>query len=466
MDQLEKAAIDGDLERFVSRKSLKRQKVMEVDIPNDEVNNHHKINGKKKSWSELKTQVRGVRRSLSNIPAKVPSFFEFKEIVIENEPLKHFYRIYFLSTPACGRETSLLYIDVPINCPRNKLETFVWKCLLESSFQAQGNFSREEQMQLERKRCVMWGITSFDYQPSVGRFVFPASGSVFYCDDDQTQSPLFPHELKHSVPKSSHLNPQMCPSNPNLVAYINNYDLWVHNIVSSSDVRLTFARKTNRDSSKEPLSAGIPSYITQEEFNRYTGFWWQPVCTPADNGTFRILYEEIDESEVELLYIPCPGEEKETEVYRFPRAGTKNAKSTLKIAQFRLSPSNQIEVLPHLQLSESLTTLYPDMEYLVRVGWTPDGRHVWAKVLDRQQSHEQLLLLPFSSFVSSESCCSSSFTNHIESTPIAQVIYEEFSDAWINVTDVLYFFTQENPNEITFLWASEENGLGIFTMLL
>ncbi|GBM27063.1 Dipeptidyl peptidase 8 [Araneus ventricosus] len=428
---------------------------MEVDASGDEVNNHRKSNGKKKTWTELKKEVRNVRRQLSSISSKIPSYFEFKEMVAENET--RFCRIYFLSTLSSGRETTLLYCDVPFDYAKSKVETYPWQPLLESSFQAQGHFSREEQMQMERKRCVIWGITAFDYQPSIGRFVFPASGSVFYCDDQQTQTPLHPHELEHFVPISSHLNPQMCPWNPDLIAYINNCDLWVHHIISCCDVRLTYARKGSTDLSEEPLSAGIPSYITQEEFNRYTGFWWQPVSIFSGGDIYHILYEEVDESQVELLYLPCFGDEKEVEVYRFPRAGTKNAKSTLKIAQFRVTSTNEIEVLPYLHLSDSITSLSPDMEYLVRAGWTPDGKHVWAKVLDRKQSHEQLLLLPFSSFVSSDPT-KEIYANHVESNPAAQVIYEEVSDVWINVTDVLYFFTQENPNEITFLWASEETG--------
>ncbi|XP_055945966.1 dipeptidyl peptidase 9-like [Argiope bruennichi] len=428
---------------------------MEVDASGDEVNNHRKSNGKKKTWTELKKEVRNVRRQLSSISSKIPSYFEFKEMVAENET--RFCRIYFLSTLASGRETTLLYCDVPFDYAKSKIETFPWQPLLESSFQAQGHFSREEQMQMERKRCVIWGITSFDYQPSIGRFVFPASGSVFYCDDQQTQTPLHPHELEHFVSINSHLNPQMCPWNPDLIAYINNCDLWVHHIISCCDVRLTYARKGSTDLSEEPLSAGIPSYITQEEFNRYTGFWWQPVSIFSGGDIYHILYEEVDESQVELLYLPCFADEKEVEIYRFPRAGTKNAKSTLKIAQFRVTATNEIEVLPYLQLSDNITSLCPDIEYLVRAGWTPDGKHVWAKVLDRKQSHEQLLLLPFSSFVSSDPT-KEIYANHIESNPVAQVIYEEVSDVWINVTDVLYFFTQEIPNEITFLWASEETG--------
>lgn len=27
----------------------------------------------------------------------------------------------------------------------------------------------------------------------------------------------------------------------------------------------------------DPKSAGMPSYVMQEEFSRYQGYWWQPV---------------------------------------------------------------------------------------------------------------------------------------------------------------------------------------------
>ncbi|KFM80749.1 Dipeptidyl peptidase 9, partial [Stegodyphus mimosarum] len=218
---------------------------MESEPISEDITNHRRSNGRKKTWLELRQEVRNVRRQLSNISAKIPNCFEFKEMFSENE--SRFYRIYFLSTVSSGRETTLLYCDVPVDCIKSKVETFQWQPLLESSFQTyhpQGRFSREEQLQWERKRLVMWGITSFDFQPSIGRFVFPACGAVFYCDDDYLQHPpLFPRELKNSVPPSARLNPQMCPWNPDLIAYINNFDLWVHNVVSSCDVRLTFARR-------------------------------------------------------------------------------------------------------------------------------------------------------------------------------------------------------------------------------
>jgi len=43
-----------------------------------------------------------------------------------------------------------------------------------------------------------------------------------------------------------------------------------------STKRLTYAHKGGRCLSDDPLAAGVPSYVMQEEFNRYHGYWWQP----------------------------------------------------------------------------------------------------------------------------------------------------------------------------------------------
>ena len=31
----------------------------------------------------------------------------------------------------------------------------------------------------------------------------------------------------------------------------------------------------------DPLSAGVPSFVVQEEFDRYTGYWWQPTTATS-----------------------------------------------------------------------------------------------------------------------------------------------------------------------------------------
>ena len=45
---------------------------------------------------------------------------------------------------------------------------------------------------------------------------------------------------------------------------------------------------------------------------------------PDGGKTLQILYEEVDESEVEIIHVPSPAlEERKTDVYRYPRAGMK-----------------------------------------------------------------------------------------------------------------------------------------------
>lgn len=86
------------------------------------------------------------------------------------------------------------------------------------------------------------------------------------------------------------------------------------------------------------------------------------------------MYEEVDESDVCLYTFPSSqGMPGEMEEYRFPRAGTPNAKSKLKLVQFVLNESLQISEVCIKDLPYSLSVVFPWLEYIVRVGWTPDS---------------------------------------------------------------------------------------------
>ena len=38
--------------------------------------------------------------------------------------------------------------------------------------------------------------------------------------------------------------------------------------------------------SEDPKSAGVPSFVVQEEFDRYTGYWWQPGKHKNETGNY------------------------------------------------------------------------------------------------------------------------------------------------------------------------------------
>ena len=124
--------------------------------------------------------------------------------------------------------------------------------------------------------------------------MFPAANSLFGCVDDgvavggggtrqqqQTaavtaNSSLFPYEIKSTCSSGgARLNSVSCPSNPDLVAYCCSGDVWVTNVVTGQEERLTFSSRCNPHAmadgggvevpppSEDPLSAGLPSYVMQ-----------------------------------------------------------------------------------------------------------------------------------------------------------------------------------------------------------
>ncbi|PSN50155.1 Dipeptidyl peptidase 8 [Blattella germanica] len=408
----------------------------------------------KRSWSELKNVVCELRRQLSGLSTMVPGSVSFRTLPDGR------IRIYFLSTPANGWETTLLYADVMNGDHHIGAHRLQWLPVIEANFQSlpsgSSRFSREEQLLWERKRLATWGITSYELHQESGKLVFPAASSLFQClDTGFTNGPLFPAELRMNS-CGAKLNPQICPSNPDLVGYVCNNDIWVSHTLTGSTLRLTFAHKGGRSLADDPLSAGIPSYVMQEEFSRYQGYWWQP---KSIDGVYRIVYEEVDESDVKIYCFPSSNANfGEIEEFRFPRAGTPNSKSNLKMVQFRLNESMQIMDVDTLELQYPLSVMFPWMEYLVRVGWTPNAEYIWVQLLDRKQQRLELVLLSVDNFTEPPPNMYNVENNLNPPTPAVQVIYTQHTDIWINVNDLLYFFPTNENNEMKFVWGSEETG--------
>lgn len=79
--------------------------------------------------------------------------------------------------------------------------------------------------------------------------------------------PLFPSEIRMST-TGAKLCPQICPWNNALIAHTCSGDLYLSHSITGSSVRLTHAKKGGRSLMDDPLTAGTPSYVMQEEFTR------------------------------------------------------------------------------------------------------------------------------------------------------------------------------------------------------
>lgn len=412
------------------------------------------------SWPELRQTVRDVRTHFSTRGLRTPSGITFRRV---NETT----RLYFVSEPHFKRDTSLLCVDLPSPHPAPP-----WAPLLEAGFQSLPNsVSKEELLMWERKKVSSWGITSYDIHLESGRILFPAGGSLYYCMDRGSGgggcSPVFPYEVQTRT-LGARLNATMCPHNPDLVAFVNSGDIWVTHLETRQEERLTFCHNAGAEGvAEDPVSAGLPSYVMQEEFSRFSGFWWRPqTACSRQESSFTLLYEELDEKNVEIVRILGFSANSldirpDVEEFRYPRADTTNANSTLKLLRFVLGPNNEIWDCETFELITPLRNIFPWAEYIVRAGWTPDGQLVWVQLLDRSQQRLELVVIPKSHFV--RSCLpnldvESNGVDLPEDQAPVQVITCEQSECWVSVHDILRFLPHNNPNQIKFLWASEESG--------
>ncbi|CAK8694929.1 dipeptidyl peptidase 9-like [Clavelina lepadiformis] len=462
--------------------------LMDVKDTNSAANNTSTsitLNNQRSSWQDLRRSVRTSRKLHAQFANKIPHNFTFVprsngegESISGNES-----RVLFLGVLQGQRENTLLYIDVPtMHSPEFLDKPVEWKSAL-TYFQASSHsekYSKEEELLRERKRLSVHGITSYQVSTDNSRVLFPAAGSLFVVDLDQIGrfDGVEPTEILSQC-KGSRMDPKMSPENPKVVAFIHENDIWVTHTESHMEKRLTYSHKACKNSIDDTFSSGIASYIVQEEFDRYTGYWWQPNNPPDKH---RILYELVDESDVEVLHITNPLAQPGIDSYRYPKAGTPNAKVSLRLLDFSTTKDGQICDVVTWKLSESLHDMFPWMEYIVRIDWLPSGKGIWAQLLDRLQQKSIIVYIPLSQFdrvvpsntpddtiscrngndveMSAVDDCGSSSTLH--SSSISQnsvkILYEETSSVWINVHDTFYFF-QNNPiDEVNFIWASEQTG--------
>ena len=89
---------------------------------------------------------------------------------------------------------------------------------------------------------------------------------------DSTKQHAVPNVVHTSLP-GSRMDAKICQRNPDIISFIYAGDIWIANVKTRQELRLTFVRAPGRD---ECVSAGIPSFVTQEEFDRFTGYWWEP----------------------------------------------------------------------------------------------------------------------------------------------------------------------------------------------
>ena len=171
------------------------------------------------------------------------------------------------------------------------------------------HLSVEEKARRERARMTLTGITDFALSEDGHRILVSQADKLSTIDlPDATQKP---------VPGAGWIAPRLAPDG-SAVAAVRDNDLHVVDLATGHDTRLTTG-------GSDIVTHGLAEFAAAEELDRLDGSWWSP------DGQF-LVYEEADSTGVEKHFIADPEHPSAQPVeFRYPRAGTANAKLRLGI---------------------------------------------------------------------------------------------------------------------------------------
>lgn len=196
------------------------------------------------------------------------------------------------------------------------------------------------------------------------------------------------------------------------IAFVRDNDLYVHTIGTGTERRLT------TDGSATILNGTLSWVYWEEIFGRHdAGYWWSP-----DSRT--IAYFQFDESRVSVQhYVDVKPWTPRVIRQAYPKVGEPNPTVRVGIVGVRDGATRWIDLAP-----------FPH-EYIVRVGWLPDGKRISVQTLNRLQTRRELLLAD-------------------ATTGAAQRLMEETDSTWVGIFDGLTFLADGSG----FLWPSERDG--------
>lgn len=195
------------------------------------------------------------------------------------------------------------------------------------------------------------------------------------------------------------------------IAYVYDNNIFVNDLNLNKSIQIT------NDGVKNKIINGITDWVYEEEFAFVRAYDWN-----AD-GT-KIAYIKFDETEVPEFSMDVYGDGlyPTQQVFKYPKAGEKNAKVSLHIYDLKTNKTTKVDL-----------GKYNDF-YIPRIKWTNDANVLSAQVLNRHQNNLDLLFIDGNS---------ADFN----------IVLNEKDKAYVDITDNLTFL-----DDNSFIWTSEKDG--------
>ncbi len=195
------------------------------------------------------------------------------------------------------------------------------------------------------------------------------------------------------------------------IAYAYQNNMYVYDLASKVHTPIT------SDGKKNAIINGVTDWVYEEEFSFVRAYDWNV-------GSNKIAFIRFDETEVPEFSMDMynQGLYPTQNVFKYPKAGEKNALVSLHIYDIKSGKSQKINL-----------TSYNDF-YIARIKWTNDANTLSAQVLNRHQNNLDLLFVDATSGTT-------------------KIVLNEKDKAYVDVTDNLTFLKDNS-----FIWTSEKDG--------
>ncbi|HLT44370.1 MAG TPA: DPP IV N-terminal domain-containing protein [Luteimonas sp.] len=298
---------------------------------------------------------------------------------------------------------------------RNRLDLWEYhvdsgqtRMLVDSSVVLPGEetLSDEEKARRERQRIAgLSGIVDYQWSPDAKTLLFPLGGELYLYDLTKTGADAV-RRLTDGGGFAT--DPKLSPAG-GYVSFVRERELWVIDLASGREIRLTF-------DASDTVASGVAEFVADEEMDRHTGYWWAP-----DDSA--IAFARIDESPVPLVRrYEMYADRTEMVEQRYPAAGERNVLVRLGV------------IAPGADAKPQWIDLGPERDiYLARVDWRDPQRLTF----QRQSRDQKTLELVETTLASGAQ----------------RVLVTETSQTWVPLHNSLRFLKDGR-----FVWQSERDG--------
>ena len=219
----------------------------------------------------------------------------------------------------------------------------------------------------------------------------------------------------HNIADYKIQEPTFSP-NGKYVAYGYNNNLYVKNLETNDLIQLT------TDGKKNEIINGITDWVYEEEFGFVRAFEW-------NSDSDRIAFIRFDETNVPEFSMDIMGNElyPTQQVFKYPKAGEKNAEVSLHIYDLETNQTTQVDLFSF------------NNYYIPRIKWTKDKSLLSVQLLNRHQNELDLILVDVSNNNSTS------------------LLHREKDVAYVAINDDLTFL--DNKKRFPFAFFSGKPGL-------